>query len=558
VILKSLQLQAANQEREAAEAQKDRSQVSFDYFGGLIDDGLSAGEKDALDQLRLALWLPASVAVSVGFMGPAATGGVSIAYSPSGILQTYANILATQAGYARREEDWKYQQRLANEDIRMAGIGMDIADTHVSIADQERSLADTRAEFARDNVAFLTSRFTNAELYRWMSKNLRRLYREQLNLALATAKAAQRALEFERQRSIDVIGFDYWDDSRKGLLGAERLTQDLDKLEQYRLSTDQRRREIELTLSLAAVAPVELQRFRETGLMNFSTATSWLDRQFPGHYLRLIKNVSVSVFALVPPGEGIKATLSNSGVSRVMSGPPFAEEAIIYRLPEAVSLSSPTNATGLFELRPDDPKLFPFEGSGVATLWRLEMPKGSNRFDFSTIADVILKVRYTALEDATYRQQVLAAMGQDEAGYVPTEMRRAFSVRQSFPDEWYALKNSAPGSAIVPRFIAADYLPNESERRIRAVTVLVSWSAGRAPTVPLLLDLEFTPDGSSAARSTLSVPVDPGFVSTQDFNGRSPYGQLSLKPVTAQASLIDAIEDILIVIDYRAKAHYAK
>jgi hypothetical protein len=44
------------------------------------------------------------------------------------------------------------------------------------------------------------------------------------------------------------------------------------------------------------------------------------DRDFPGHYLRLIKRVRASVIALVPAAHGVRATLIGSGISRVVSG----------------------------------------------------------------------------------------------------------------------------------------------------------------------------------------------------------------------------------------------
>jgi len=48
------------------------------------------------------------------------------------------------------------------------------------------------------------------------------------------------------------------------------------------------------------------------------------DREFPGHYLRLIRRVKVSMPALLPAGRGIRATLSASGVSRtVVARGPF-------------------------------------------------------------------------------------------------------------------------------------------------------------------------------------------------------------------------------------------
>ena len=47
--------------------------------------------------------------------------------------------------------------------------------------------------------------------------------------------------------------------------------------------------------------------------MGFVTPLELFDRDFPGHYLRLIKRVRMSVIALIPPNDGIHATLSTTG-----------------------------------------------------------------------------------------------------------------------------------------------------------------------------------------------------------------------------------------------------
>src|SRR3712207_7849693 len=48
----------------------------------------------------------------------------------------------------------------------------------------------------------------------------------------------------------------------------------------------------------ARLDPYALQRFRETGVLLFETPMTLFDRDFPGHYLRLIKRVRISVIAL--------------------------------------------------------------------------------------------------------------------------------------------------------------------------------------------------------------------------------------------------------------------
>ena len=57
------------------------------------------------------------------------------------------------------------------------------------------------------------------------------------------------------------------------------------------------------------------------------------------------------------------------------SGEGVFQTAPVYREPELVALSSPTNASGLFELDQQSEMLLPFEGTGVDTSWERKCPR---------------------------------------------------------------------------------------------------------------------------------------------------------------------------------------
>src|SRR5262249_14614112 len=151
------------------------------------------------------------------------------------------------------------------------------------------------------------------------------------------------------------------------------------------------------TISLRQLAPVEFQRFRESGVLTFATPLELFDRDFPGHYLRLVRRVRASVVALIPPGPGLPAELSTIGLSRAVAGDAFQPVAVAHG-PQSVALSTPINATGLFEVDLQPEMRLPFEGIGVDTVWQFRLPKPANPFDFRTIADLLLTIDYTALE----------------------------------------------------------------------------------------------------------------------------------------------------------------
>jgi Tc toxin complex TcA C-terminal TcB-binding domain len=81
---------------------------------------------------------------------------------------------------------------------------------------------------------------------------------------------------------------------RRGLTGSARLLQDIFQLDQFAFETTKRKLQLTKTISLARLAPLEFQRFRETGVLTFATPMTLFDSDFPGHYLRLIKRMRTS------------------------------------------------------------------------------------------------------------------------------------------------------------------------------------------------------------------------------------------------------------------------
>src|SRR3954453_896307 len=106
------------------------------------------------------------------------------------------------------------------------------------------------------------------------------------------------------------VRFNYWDGGRKGLLSADALHLDLKRMElAYH---DNNRREYELTrhISLRQLDPLALLRLRITGRCEV-TVPEWLfDRDCPGHYMRRVRSVAVSIPAVVGPYASVNCTVS--------------------------------------------------------------------------------------------------------------------------------------------------------------------------------------------------------------------------------------------------------
>lgn len=515
-------------------------------------------------------------AVAGGILGGLASGasGVASSFSAQAVQhQLKATINAAKASYERRRQEWQFQQGLAQQDIVISNQQIIISQNHVQVVTQERVIAGIQADHAKEIIDFLNNQFINADLYQWMSNILEGVYRFFLQEATVIAQLAANQLAFERQEILPpFIQTDYWrvqqdnsiststDNStqdRRGLTGSARLLQDIFQLDQYAFETRKRKLQLTKTISLSSLAAIEFQRFRETGVMVFATPLELFDRDFPGHYLRLIKRVRVSVIALIPPTDGIHATLSASGTSRVVIGDNVFQTVPIIRPPESIALSSPINATGLFELQSESDILFPFEGNGVDAIWQFEMPKAANHFDYSTIADVLMTIEYTALNSNTYRQQVIKQLDRHFSADMP------FSFRNEFADKWYELHNPEQSdSPITVNFdtLRENFPPNIDNLRIQQVVLYFARKDGHLFEVAVD-HLHFTEQGSQIPVGGGAASFD-GVISTRRGNagswfpmiGKSPIGSWELVfPNTEEIKnrfKNEEIEDILFVITY--------
>jgi hypothetical protein len=246
------------------------------------------------------------------------------------------------------------------------------------------------------------------------------------------------------------------------------------------------------------------------------------DREFPGHYLRLIRRVRMSIIALIPPNNGIRATLMTTAASRAVTGSRSGQfqSVVVRRDPQMVAFSSPTEATGLFELDPQSEMLLPFEGLGVETHWELDMPKGANQFDYRTIDDVLLTLEYTALYSFDYRQQVIQSLDTVVRG------ERPYSFQRDFSDQWSQINNPSPAAPqITVRFGTSrqDFAPNIEDLKIDNVLLYFVLATGKSfeVTVAHLRFKEAGAVGVGVGGPAVAAADGDGIISTRRANGAS-------------------------------------
>jgi hypothetical protein len=127
---------------------------------------------------------------------------------------------------------------------------------------------------------------------------------------------------------------------------------------------------------------------------------------------------------------------------------PGSDTRFVYNVGNIQSVATSTCQadSGLFEVNFHDERYLPFEGTGVLGTWLLELPDILPQFDYNTIRDVILHIRYTAREGgSTLRTPV--EQGQvdalnslvHDAAEKHNGLFQAYLLAQQFPQEWYQL-----------------------------------------------------------------------------------------------------------------------
>lgn len=463
VKLQDLRVKQSLNEETVADLQLDKMQFVQNTYNGWINAGLNGYE------IASIAFLSASIRISTATGIMAATASIPTGLDPrssaaallqnvitglntiSGSFSSLSSLNSQLASYERRKQEWQYQSDLAGYDISIANQQIKIAEQNTRIVSQEREIASLNMDHATDTLEFLKTKFTNAELYRWMGNVLERTYSYMLNIATAVAKTAEQQYYFEQQEQAGpFILTDYWEVpqtgsltgggiDRRGMTGSARLLQDITRLDQYAFETTKRKLQMTKVISLGQLYPDAFQTFIQTGVLNFDLTDRLFDYDFPGHYLRLINGVKVSVIGLIPVYDNIKATLTAGTTSYTVieANNTFQRVPIRRMETDQVALTGASRATGLFEFQPAQGELLnPFEGMGIESRWEFKMPKFSNRMDYSSIADVLIEVDYTALDSFQYRYQVLQDID-NTLGF-----SRGFSFKNDYPDQWYELSQA--------------------------------------------------------------------------------------------------------------------
>jgi len=387
--------------------------------------------------------------------GNASTAASKVIQIVSSQLSYQSNNAGKKGGFTRALQERIFQANAAGYELKQIDKQITVQQIRIDIANKEITNQQKAIDNANEVEEFIKNKYSSEELYTWMMGSLKTLYHQVYNLAYELAKKAEKTYCFERGiSSANFIQPGYFDAGRDGLLAGEQLYLGLKQLEAAYQNERGYEYEITKQISLYQINPLAIIQLRETGKCEFALPEVLFDMDYPGHYKRRIKSVSISIPCIAGPYTGINSTLTlieNKFRNTAIGGKVYPENTeetderfSSYIIPiNAIAASSAQNDSGMFELNFKDERYLPFEGAGVISKWSLELPT-FRQFDYHSISDVIIHLKYTSCEggeqlklDAT--NSVSKWLKGVEQELNETGLQVVLNMKHDLPNEWLLL-----------------------------------------------------------------------------------------------------------------------
>lgn len=388
-----------------------------------------------------------------------------------------AGTVGKVGSYIRREQDWSFQRKAAAGELTQLFKQLRSAEIREYIAKREHEHHAQQIRQSQDVLEFLTNeenrrqgdqrKTTTEDFYLWMKREAQGLHAKCYQFAHEVARKAERAFEHELVAPGQTFIQSSYLAGREGLFAGERLQLDLKRMEMAYAQDNLREYEITRHVSLREWFPLQLIALRKDGQCSVDLPEALFDLDCPGHLMRRIKSVSLSIPCVAGPYTSVNChLLLTRSHLRVGSGGygvnPDDDTNNFRTYPGAVQdvvTSSAQNDNGMFEANLRDERYLPFEGAGVISTWNISLLGEPRPFDYDTIADVVLTVRYTARSGGNVAAAKAAAKT-----WLQGNSARVFSMRHEFPSEWAAFKRSGPGPASLRFTLIPGHFPYRMEK----------------------------------------------------------------------------------------------
>jgi hypothetical protein len=309
------------------------------------------------------------------------------------------------------------------------------------------------------------------------------------------------------------------------------------------------------------------------------------DLDSPGHYMRRLKHVAVTVPCVVGPYGGVSMTLTlldnqiRTSTTDPANPPDFDDPGGTSQ----IVTSNAQNDAG-YDPGADDDRYQPFYGSGAISTWRITLNNFYPQFDYSTITDVVLHLRYTARDGGdAFRNKVKDNLKSKLNAIALAESRtglyRLISARHEYPTEWAKFLNPPAGSDQVltletppERF---PFFTNGMDIKAAGVDVIartadtgdyslvITPPGGAAQTLTFSADSTLSPSAFSAEPTPSTHHKSAGPFQPLADLGRAPTPSGSAPPAWTiklkkagaadyQSLTQDDLDDLVLVVSYTA------
>ncbi|KAH6881021.1 hypothetical protein B0T10DRAFT_580728 [Thelonectria olida] len=469
---------------------------------------------------------PMGCGIEVVWGTPNLAAGIQAIVRQMQLIASSNNFRSSQAlrkvSYVRQYQDRVHQMNLAGLEFEHTNKQIQVQETRIKMSNQDIANQQLLIENATEVNEFLKNKYTNDELYSYFESTLRTSMYQTYQLAYDLAKKAELAFRFERrpttaQKGVNFISFGYFNPARDGLQTSQQMYLALKNMDAAYQESRSHDYEIAKSVSLRQLNPYALMALRETGTCTFEVPEVAFDMDFPGHYFRRIKTVSITVPCVVGPHVGVNATLrllkhryrtealaasAKDYIEDTESGAldPRFRTAIVPI--DAVAASSGQNDAGAFELSIKDERYLPFEGAGAISTWQLTLPPLEFRpFDYASIADVVLMLKYTSCDGGAALRKAATDSVIDWVSTVGDKSKDVgllalWDIRAEFATEWAKLSGQPN---------------NSSSPDIRTLILkqlfsrLPAFVAGRDPTKVIVTDVSLVTNLPIAQASSVAI-----------------------------------------------------
>ncbi|MHC8345710.1 Tc toxin subunit A-related protein [Pseudomonas sp. RT6P73] len=356
-----------------------------------------------------------------------ANGGGDVSGPTSALAEIIligADLLRLQAAeddvnvqHRRRQQEWEFALDQSIAEVSVVREQLRAQEHAVSAALASLQQTQMANAQAREVYAFYKNRSTGLELSNWVVGQVKTLIYQLYDLAVGLCLMAETCWHYEMaDYNPRFIRPDVWRDSCHGFTAGFSLKLDLLKMATARIKRDEHRLQLVKTISLKNLSTeADWDDFIADGTLTFNLNEKLFNLDYPGHYCRQVKRLSLTFPGLLGPYQNMCAVLVQISSATILepdidavkylhsegtSTPPAGNTLVQNLRPyQQVALSS-----GLFDEgapdNADDGRYRSFEGTGAHARYVLTFPraeKSSTQKDFlRSMTDVIMTVEYQA------------------------------------------------------------------------------------------------------------------------------------------------------------------